>query len=106
MSKIIYQQSFADPSWKPIGCKSVRVIVFSDGLIQFCDADDDDLLCSCTINDISELAEAYTGKLIDAPAKNNKALQQIGKMVANQEDMPPEFNQVVDKMLDDEIANG
>ena len=37
---------------------------------------------------------------------DNKASQQIGKMIANQEDMPPEFNRVVDKMLDDEIANG
>ena len=28
------------------------------------------------------------------------------KFVKKQQDMPPEFNQVVDQMLDDEIANG
>ena len=30
----------------------------------------------------------------------------MAKFIKNQEDMPPEFNQAVDKMLDDEIANG
>ena len=29
----------------------------------------------------------------------------LAKLVKNQQDMPPEFNQAVDKMLDDEIAN-
>ena len=29
----------------------------------------------------------------------------LAKLVENQKDMPPEFNQVVDKMLDDLIAN-
>ena len=46
------------------------------------------------------------GKIIRSATSDNKALQQIGKMVAHQEKMPPEFNQAVDKMLDDKIANG
>lgn len=29
----------------------------------------------------------------------------LAKLVENQQDIPPEFNQAVDKMLDDEIAN-
>lgn len=48
----------------------------------------------------------YTIGFLQSEYQDNKALQQIGKIVANQEDMPPEFNQAVDKMLDDEIANG
>jgi len=45
------------------------------------------------------------------PIKNTDASQcavaaDLLNLAENQKDMPPEFNKVVDKMLDDEIANG